>query len=161
MGAGKSLVSQSLAETLGRRRVSTDELLESREWHSVSEIFRTRGEAYFRQQEADVVRELAGQQDLIIDCGGGVMINPENIRLLKQKGILFYLMTSPEIVWKRVQRQSHRPLLQVEEPLEKIKELLSEREKFYKQADIVIDTDSHTVEDTAQAVLRYLNDDGT
>ncbi len=156
MGAGKSMVSNRLASILKLGRVSTDELIEKKEKRAIPEIFRDSGEAYFRQLEETVVREVSALEGWVIDCGGGVVVNPKNLENLRKNGVLFYLKTSPEIVYKRIKNQTHRPLLQVQYPLEKIRELLRSREAFYAQADHVIDTDAHSVEDSAQAVLKIL-----
>ncbi len=159
MGAGKSMVSKSLARKLQRDRVSTDELIEQQEGQKISDIFRDRGEAYFREKEAQLAAVLSARDGLIIDCGGGLAADLRNLDRLKQTGTVFYLQTSPDIILKRVGHQNHRPLLQVPDPLAKIKELLLLRDPIYRQAHHVINTDDHQVEDTAQAIMRMLNHD--
>ena len=158
MGAGKSLVSRRLEVLLKKERVSTDELIEKKEGNPVAEIFERQGEDYFRGLERKTVQEISKKKNLVIDCGGGIVLQEENIRDLKKNGTLFYLKTSPEIVYKRLKTQTNRPLLKVGDPLQRIKELLNQREKFYAQADITIDTDRHTIEDTTQEILKKLND---
>ena len=83
MGAGKSLISRHLADMLGREVVSTDDLIEEREERTINDIFERSGEAYFRELEAAVVRDIAQKENLIIDCGGGIVLNPENIERFK------------------------------------------------------------------------------
>ncbi len=156
MGAGKSLVSNSLAKELNRERISTDEWIEKKEGKTITEIFRDSGERHFRRLEEDLVRELSHRENLIIDCGGGVAANQKNLDFLKNNGILFYLKISPAVVYKRVKNNPHRPLLQGAEPLKKIEELLKARSLFYEQADFIIDTDTHRIEDTVREVLRLL-----
>ena len=156
MGAGKSLVSKRLANKLKRERVSTDEWIEKEEGKTIAQIFRDSGEAYFRGREENVVGELSPRENLVIDCGGGVAANQSNIDLLKKQGTLFYLKTSPAVVYQRVKNNPFRPLLQVAEPLKEIEALMKTRQAFYEQAHFVVDTDLHTVEDTAREILELL-----
>ena len=155
------MVSNKLASILKMERISTDELIEKKEKRTITEIFRDSGESYFRKVEQEVVKEISKLRGWVVDCGGGVVTHSQNLALLKENGILFYLKTSPEIVYKRIRNQSNRPLLQVQFPLEKIKELLNSRESFYAQADHVIDTDLHSVDDSVNAVLKWLSHERT
>ena len=159
MGAGKTLVSQRLAEILKRPRISTDEAIEQKEQRSITDIFRDSGEKYFRQQEKEIIFELAQKENLIIDCGGGAVLQQENLDRLKKNGILFYLFVSPEIVIRRTKNQIHRPLLNVPHPQIKIQKLLNQRKSFYEQAHFTVDTDAQSVEQTAQEVLKRLPHD--
>ncbi len=156
MGAGKSLVAQRLSRMLGVAFASTDQLIEQKEQRTVAEVFRDSGEEYFRKLEKEIVVKLAQKKNIIIDCGGGVVIQNENLINLKKTGILFYFYTSPEVIYRRTKFHSTRPLLNVSDPLAKIKELLAKRKSYYEQADYVIDTDLQTVEQTADAVLKQL-----
>lgn len=159
MGGGKTLVSQKLAQILRRPWVSTDEAIEQKEKRSIIEIFRDSGEEYFRQLEKNIVRELAQKENLILDCGGGIVLQQENLNALKKKGILFYLSVSPEVIYQRTKDQTHRPLLNVPNPQIKIKELLDQRKFYYEQAHFTIDTNHQSVEQTAQEVLARLPHD--
>ncbi|HPN87861.1 MAG TPA: shikimate kinase [Candidatus Omnitrophota bacterium] len=156
MGAGKSLISKLLAQLLNRKRISLDDLIEQKEGRAISDIFKDFGEPYFRKIESQIVEEISQQKNLIIDCGGGVVINPENIENLKKKGVLVYLSASPEIIYKRIKQETHRPLLQTDNPQEKIKELLNARQSFYQKADFTIDTDQKTPEEICQEIIRFL-----
>ena len=157
MGAGKSLTAKCLGKKLQRKVVSTDEEIERREKKSVAQIFTEAGEEHFRTIERQIVQALAQQENLIIDCGGGVVVDVKNIADLKAGGILFYLSTSPQWVYERVKHKQHRPLLNVPDPLAKIRELLSAREPFYRQADHILDTDGKTVEESCQEVLSIIH----
>ncbi len=159
MGAGKTAAARDLARRLDRRLVVMDDLIESREKMSINDIFRTRGEPYFRDLETAVVRELSGEEGLVIDCGGGVVIREENIRNLKKNGLLIYLKASPAVILDRVGHQRHRPLLNVEDPLGTVRALLNEREQFYRQADHVIETDSLSIQQVIQKILLLLKND--
>jgi len=142
MGAGKSTVAQGLGKSLQCPVLSTDELIIEAEQRPITDIFRDAGEDYFRRVEKRVVAQAAQRTGVVIDCGGGVVINPENTAALKRTGKIFYLQTAPEEIFKRIQGQKHRPLLNTPDPLARIKELLASRERFYSQADYVIPTDA-------------------
>ena len=157
MGAGKSSVAQWLAEQLGWPVVSTDELIVQLEKRPINEIFANSGEPYFRQVEKKIVQEVSLRQEAILDCGGGVVLDKDNVANLKKSGILFYLKASPAEIFRRVQPQTHRPLLNTPHPQEKIKELLEKRAAFYAEADHTIDTTGKSVEQVGQAILAVLN----
>ncbi len=149
-------MSKRLAEILKRPRVSTDELIEEREKRLIADIFTNSGEKYFRDLEKKIIHEISNQHDLIIDCGGGIVLQPENLINLEKNGILFHLDVSSPVAWRRLQDKTNRPLLKTPNPQLRIAELINERKPFYNQADIIINTDSHTVEDTAQEILSKL-----
>ena len=140
MGAGKSLISKKLAKLLKLPVVSTDDLIVEREKRSINKIFEESKEPYFRQVEKTVVKEVAQKDNCIIDCGGGVVLDSDNITVLKENGIVFYLSATPDEIFQRIAHQKHRPLLKTENPRGKIEELLEKREAFYAQADYTIDT---------------------
>ena len=96
---------------------------------------------------------------MIIDCGGGVVLDPENITNLKKNGTLIYLSASAESIWQRVKGRKHRPLLNVEDPQAKIKELLESRKSFYEQADHVVDTNNKTINAVCDEIGRLLGND--
>lgn len=89
MGVGKSLAAQHLADKLSRPILSTDELIVAQQGKSIAQIFQDQGEEYFRQIEADIIESLVDQKDVIIDCGGGIALNPRNIELLKKMALCF------------------------------------------------------------------------
>ncbi|MCK5579642.1 MAG: shikimate kinase [Candidatus Omnitrophica bacterium] len=157
MGAGKSLVAQTLSAHLDRLVFSTDELIIKREGRPITEIFADSGEDYFRKVEREVVEEVSQKENIIIDCGGGVVVNPENAANLKKGGTVFYLKASPQVIYDRIKTQAHRPLVNVEDPMAKIQELLSFREEFYVKADHVIITDILSIEQVCEEVVTLLN----
>ena len=115
---------------------------------------------YFRDREAEAIRRLSSEEGVVIDCGGGAVLDPENIRNLKEKGTVFCLTASPEVILRRTQGRHHRPLLNTEDPLSKIRSLLAERRSAYEAAaDFMIDTDQQTVRETADEIIRLLNND--
>jgi len=156
MGAGKSVASEILATQLGLEHVSTDAVIVEREGRSINQIFEQDGEEYFRNIETLIVRELSQRQRLVIDCGGGVVLRPENVAALKRQGLMIYLKTSPDVIYDRIKHETHRPLLKVEDPLDKIQGLLAARASFYAQADQEILTDGKTADEVAQEIVGLL-----
>ncbi len=153
MGTGKSSVGRSLADQLHFGFIDTDELIERRAEKTIAEIFAQHGEPVFRDLEKKVVAELATKERIVISTGGGLAASPENLASLKCHALVVCLWASPETIWERVRTQSHRPLLQTADPLEKIRELLAKREPFYKQADVLVNTERRSVREVVQHVL--------
>jgi len=159
MGAGKSVIAKKLESILKRRLVSTDGLIVDREKRPITDIFKDSGEDYFRKVESEVVGEISAQEGLIVDCGGGIVLNEDNVVNLKRTGIVFYLSATPEVIYKRVKDQKHRPLLNVDDPLKAIKELLEKRELLYLKADHTINTSDKTIEQVAEEIIKLLPHD--
>jgi shikimate kinase len=153
MGAGKTSVGRLVAEQLHFDYLDTDELIQSSTGRSITEIFKTDGEPAFRALEQQVVTELAGHKRTVICAGGGLPTNPQNLSSLKTHALIVCLWATPEKIWERVKHQTHRPLLLGADPQLKIRELLTAREPFYKQADVLIHTDIRSVREVAQQVV--------
>ena len=152
MGAGKTSVGRQVAENLGFEFLDTDELIQSRTSRTIADIFAKEGEPAFRALEKQVVQELSTRVKTVISTGGGLPTNPENLAALKAYALVICLWASPEKIWERVRHQSHRPLLHAADPQKKIRELLAAREPFYKQADVLINTDLRSVREAAQQI---------
>lgn len=159
MGSGKSFVSNKLGAVLNRPVISTDKWIEKRAERTIPEIFQDSGEAYFRRLERQAIEEIALKEGIVIDCGGGVVLNQRNLEDLKKTGILFYLEASADFLFKNIQRGEHRPLMDVSDPLSKIKELLKIREPFYQQADYLIDADYKTIDEITASILKVIIDE--
>jgi shikimate kinase len=157
MGTGKTAVGHILAEKLQKTFVEMDEVIERKEGKKIVDIFAQKGESYFRKLETTLLEELSQQDNLVISCGGGLICNPQNLRILKQSGIIFNLQSSPEKIYERTRKHTHRPLLNVENPLEKIKNLLAERTPFYQQAHYTVESEEQTPEQVADYILEILN----
>ena len=153
MGTGKSSVGRLLAEQLHFTLVDTDERIEERAGKSISQIFADDGEAAFRNYERAIVEELLTLKRAIISTGGGLGANENNLASLKQHALVVCLWASPRIIWRRVQTQTHRPLLQGTDPKAKIRELLAKREPFYRQADVLVNTEVRSLKEVAQHVM--------
>ncbi len=157
MGTGKSSVGRIAAEVLQFRFVDTDELIESEVGATIPEIFAKQGEAAFRQCEAKAVQGLSTQKNLVISTGGGLVINPDNLASLKTHSLVVCLWATPETIWERVKEQTHRPLLQTDDPLGKIHAMLEQRAPFYRQADVLINTGLRSPREVAQQVLHQFS----
>jgi shikimate kinase len=156
MGAGKSSVGRFVAEQLRFDIVDTDDLIEARAGKRISEIFADSGEAHFREVERLIVHELAGRRRLVISAGGGLIVHPDNLADLKQHALVVCLWAKPDVLWQRIRHQSHRPLLDHPNPFARICELLAEREPFYRQADVLLNTERRSVREVGlQAIHQF------
>ena len=153
MGTGKSTIGHIVADELKFKFLDTDHLIESRTGKAISQIFADNGEQAFRELERDVINEIATVEKTVIACGGGLAANQENLDSLRTHALVVCLWLSPEKIWERVRHQSHRPLLQDKNPLEKIRALLAAREPFYRQADVLVNTEMRSAREVAQHVL--------
>lgn len=155
MGSGKTSVGVKLSYRLRIPVEDTDKLIERREGCSVSDIFRDKGEAYFRQTETELLRELAASDTVrIYSVGGGTPVRKANRELLKKLGLVVYLRVRPETVYERLKGDDTRPLLQCADPLGKIRELMQERKAAYEEAaDMILDVDAMTLEQIQDSIL--------
>lgn len=153
-GTGKSSVGKLLAERSGRTLVSTDAEVVRRAGQSIPDIVAQYGWNRFRDLESEVCRELAGQDQLVIDTGGGVILRQENVDLLKANGILFWLTAEVPTITQRIRGDTQRPSLTGSKSfLDEIEEVLRERTPKYRAAaDYVIATDDKTVVAIAEAI---------
>lgn len=156
MGAGKTVVGKCLAVVLGLKFVDLDDLIEAREGKKITEIFKENGEPYFRKVEKEIAKETAKKPGLVIACGGGVVLDKENITVLKENGVMIYLKAAAEVILKRTQKCDHRPLLNVDDPKKKIEELLTLRAPYYAQADFTVDTSNLSIEQAVAKVLEIM-----
>jgi shikimate kinase len=111
MGVGKSTIGKLLAQRLGREFVDMDILIEQREGQPIPQIFIEHGEPYFRRLEADLCRELAGRQNLVIATGGGALVPAENLRVMASSGPVVCLDCEPQELWRRIGQSVNRPML--------------------------------------------------
>lgn len=155
MGTGKSTVGRRLARHLGLRFIDTDEEIERLTGKTIQRIFREDGERRFRSEEALLCRRVASAEGLVIATGGGMVLDPENVRLLRRNGILIGLKAHPDVIFQRVRRKENRPLLQGDTAA-RIKELLNARQGVYDVADVTIDTGDKSPEDVVDVILEYL-----
>ncbi len=158
MGAGKTSVSRRLARMCGVASVDADTYLERREGRKVAAIFEEDGEPGFRSIEADVLRELSEKEPLLISCGGGVVVSPENREVLKRAGFVVYLKVQADEARGRISDLSTRPLF---DDIENARRRNAERGPLYEEvADAVVDTSGKNVFSIAREVRAILEKEG-
>lgn len=168
MGSGKSTVGPILANTIGFNFIDLDALIEQNEHRRINEIFASEGEQKFRALERSTLKGILGQTATIVSLGGGTVTNTETLELVKQHGVLVYLKSESEHIFKRLRTKSDRPmlrddsgkLLDGDELKKKIENLLTAREYFYLQADVIVSTDDkkigYTIDELAKKVVHYI-----
>lgn len=154
MGTGKTAVGRELAGKKGWRFVDLDDLVELKEKRRISDIFAKDGEPYFRRLEQQALKEVAKEKDFVVACGGGVVINQDNIRIMKETGVVICLTAALPVILERVSGAAHRPLLKVADPKKHIELLLKMRAPYYAQADKMIDTSGLSVREVAGKILK-------
>lgn len=156
MGTGKSVVGRRLAQRIKREFIDTDDEIERLTGKTVAQIFARDGVVRFRSEEELLVKKLARRSGLVIATGGGVVLNPENMKLLKENGVLIALTASPEVIYNRVRNKKSRPLLMHKDIKNRIIELLQERRNAYLGADYTVDTGNISISETVEDITRYL-----
>jgi len=161
MGAGKTAVGKALARRLNKQFIELDLLIEQKAGKSIPEIFQQDGEIAFRELEIEVIKEVSENKNLVIACGGGVVLNKINIDRLRKGARVVYLTVSPRVILKRVSGGGEgRPLLEVSNPALTISELLRFRKPFYERAaDIKIDTSRLDIDAVAEQIIIKLQAD--
>ena len=155
MGTGKTSVGIRLTEMLNMTFVDTDDLIEKDSGMIISDIFKDMGEEHFRDLESKITEKISELENQVIATGGGIIKREKNIQNLKKKGLLFCLDARPEVILQRTSGYNHRPLLQVDDPIDRIKELLKERDPFYAKADHRIDTSDLTINQIAENIIKF------
>jgi shikimate kinase len=157
MGAGKTSIGKILAEKLRLEFCDLDELIGRERGKTISRLFAEDGEDFFRDLESKKLLTISRKSGQIISTGGGVVLREANWEVMEKGGITIYLKASTDILWSRIRNDSSRPLLQVDRPVEKVRELLSTRVPFYEKADIIIDTENKSPETVADDIIQRIN----
>jgi shikimate kinase len=159
MGSGKTSVGRLLADRTGYYFKDTDELIVDKEGREIEEIFHTHGEDYFRNLETELLETVMDDLDkTVLSTGGGIPVRDRNVNLLRKMGHIIYLRTSTSTIIKRLAGDTSRPLLQGDNPSEKVERLLSSRVPIYERAaDIIIDTDDKSKAQIVNEIRRRLN----
>ncbi len=134
--------------------VDLDEHIELSQRRRIVDIFAKHGEPYFRKIEKKALKEVAGQKGFVVACGGGVVLDKDNIKLMRKSGILVCLSASPKEILKRVSANANRPLLNVANPQKRIELLLKMRAPYYAQADYTVDTSKLTIKQVVQKIIK-------
>lgn len=153
MGTGKTSVGQRLAERMEMSFVDMDCLIEEREGKSIPRIFDEDGEHHFRALERALAQELAAGEGLVIGTGGGIVLDPDNIRDFSSNGLVVCLLAEPEVILARVATDTNRPLLAVDDKMKKILALLEQRRPLYEAIPHRVETGDLNVEEVAKRVI--------
>jgi len=154
MGTGKTSVGKELAKKNKWQFLDLDELIEFKKKKTIADIFVKEGEPYFRRLEKRTLKEVSNEKKFVVACGGGIVMDPDNIRIMKETGILICLSATAEAILKRTCGFAHRPLLNVAEPEKQIELLLKLRAPYYAQADKTIDTTKLSVKEVLAKILK-------
>ncbi len=154
MGTGKTTVSRILAARLGHRWVDSDHEIERLQGRTIPEIFASEGEAAFRKMERDFIENGHPAERTVVACGGGLVIQPGMLDEVQKRGVVMCLHATVETVLRRTAGNRSRPLLNVEDPEKRVRELYAVRDPIYRRAGSVILTDNRPQLEVVQHVLR-------
>ncbi len=158
MGTGKTAVGKELSSRLNGQFIEMDDEIEKRAGKSIVKIFAQDGEAHFRKLEKELLKELSKKQGLIVSCGGGLICDEENLRILKETGTVINLKSSAQKIYERTKIHTHRPLLNVANPLQEIEGLMEKRSPFYLQAHYVVESEDQTPAEVASTIEEILRE---
>jgi len=156
-GSGKTTVGKQLATILHLDFIDIDDLIEQRTGVSINHIFEIEGEAGFRKRETMVLEELSKREHAVISTGGGVILSQKNRKILRKHGQVIYLKASMEILLQRLENCQNRPLMQSDNPKERMMQLMNEREHLYKEeADSIVYVSTDSVEKIAEKIFQTM-----
>lgn len=154
MGAGKTTVSRELSKMTGRREIDMDAYIVNREGMAIKDIFDKYGEEYFRKKETESLLEIMEKNELIVSCGGGVVVKDENVKHMKNGGVIVLLTATPQTILERVKNSTDRPILNGNMNIEFITELMNKRkDRYFSVADVVVETDDKSVFDICTEIM--------
>lgn len=144
-GAGKTYRGRQIADKYGLAFVDIDELIEQEEQRSVSEIFTTKGEEYFRKKETECLQKLRGEKNTIVACGGGTPVYNDNIAWMKENGCVIYLIANINNLPGRIGRDKTRPLLNESDIKQQLESMFKARQSYYEQAHYTVQADESII----------------
>jgi shikimate kinase len=157
MGTGKSTIGRQIASLLRLNFVDSDHEIQSRTGVDIPTIFDFEGEEGFRRREKAVIDELTRKEGQVLATGGGSVLDPENRRNLSSRGLVIYLYCGVDQQYQRTMRDRNRPLLQTDDPLDRLRALMDERDPLYRNtADLVITTENRSASSVAKEIVRRL-----
>jgi len=157
MGAGKTTIGKQVASHLGCDFYDSDRVIEDRTGVSIPLIFELEGEEGFRRRETEVLKDLCNNKNTVIATGGGAILREENRKILQKNSLVIFLNASLEQLFERTCRDRNRPLLQTQDPKQKLKKLLEERLSIYEQmSDIIVKTDNQSIHHTVSNILEHI-----
>jgi len=159
MGSGKSTIGKQLAAALGLSFQDSDHEIQRRTGVDIPTIFAFEGEAGFRTREKAVIDALSAVDGQVLATGGGAILDPDNRRVLASRGVVIYLHCSPEQQYRRTSHDRNRPLLQTDDPLQKLRDLMAVRDPLYREtADLVVSTEKRSAATVVKEIVRLLQD---
>ena len=159
MGSGKTTIGRQLARRLKKSFIDSDHEIEDHTGASISLIFDIEGEEGFRSREKAIIDELTQQENIILSTGGGVVLAAENREHLKNRGTVIYLHAPLKKLFYRTSRDKNRPLLQTDNPREKLRQIVEERDPLYREtADLIVETENRTVHQVVSYIIRQIKD---
>lgn len=153
MGCGKTSVGRVLSSRLGCQFVDLDEAIVSDAGVSINEIFSSQGEPAFRRLESQALARISKLAAVVVSTGGGAVLAQQNRTLMRQSGSIVNLTAGVEAIVARLNGDSERPLLQGDASIERVRDMLEGRERYYADADLRIDTTAKTVEAVVAEIL--------
>ena len=157
MGCGKSSVASCLCRTYGMKLLEMDEEIVRREEQAISDIFKSKGEEYFRSLETSLLKELQEAENTVVSCGGGVVLRECNVEMMKKSGKVVLLTAKPETIVQRVSGNHARPLLEGKKNVTDIRKMMEERRPHYEgAADLTISTDGKSPDAICRELLELL-----
>ena len=157
MGSGKTVTGRQLASLLHYGFVDVDEMIQEKTRRAIAEIFEKKGEAYFRREEAEAIKEAAGVGLRVVATGGGSILVSENVERMRATGKIVYLEASLEVLWQRVRAKKDRPLLRQTDPRESLARIFKDRKALYeKAADLRVLTDDRSATAVAREIFELL-----
>ena len=161
MGAGKSTIARYLHRKYGMEWLEMDKEIERAQGMPISEIFRLKGEEYFRELETKLLLSLEKKEHTVVSCGGGVPLRSCNVEAMKKSGVIVFLTAEPETILERVKGSHDRPLLEGHKNVEYIAELLAGRqEKYEAAAELLAATDGRSAEEIGEEIYRRVGEIG-
>jgi shikimate kinase len=154
MGTGKSTVGRQAARQLGFEFLDSDHEIERLQGKPVSQIFAEQGEPSFRAMERAFIEQGHPRQRCVVSCGGGLVVPPGMLELLRSRGVIICLHAPIETILQRTMQATHRPLLEVENREQRLRELFAQRESLYRQTGTMVLTDKRPLREIVAHVLR-------
>ena len=159
MGAGKTTIGRQLARRLGKNFIDSDREIEERTGATIPLIFELEGEHGFRDREQAVLDDITRHDNIILATGGGAILRAENREYLKSRGTVIYLHANIEHLLRRTSKDKNRPLLQTDNPRQKLLDLMKDRDPLYREtANIIVETNDRSVRSVVNFLVKRLKE---